>query len=95
MVNKDLSTLTLATAADGWVYHASCGDCAHTRRLDLVLLRRSLGGEFFVSDIRHHLRCALCRSRDVIVACVNAAASRAHFCGKQGETGSGVRSAEC
>lgn len=66
-MTKDAVDLTLAEAVEQIEYGAGCGRCREVRRINLQLLRETLGDSFCVRDIRPHLVCRKCGNREIIV----------------------------
>jgi hypothetical protein len=62
-----LETASLAHVDDSYYYGAYCRQCKHSARLSLVKLRADLGDTFPLVKIKSRLRCARCRSRQIVI----------------------------
>lgn len=62
-----LETAALRHVDDSYYYGAYCGRCGHSARISLLRLRRRLGDDFPLCDVRPRLRCQRCRSRHIVV----------------------------
>ena len=62
-----LETASLADVDEGYYYGASCRNCNHSARLDLLKLRAHVGDTFPLVQIRKRLRCERCGSRLVTI----------------------------
>jgi hypothetical protein len=59
--------LTLAEAVEQIIYGADCRTCkTGTRRIDLYKMLERLGPNALVREIRPHLRCSRCGTKNVI-----------------------------
>jgi len=62
-----LETAALAHVDDSYYYGAYCCKCKHSARLSLVKLRRHLGDNFPLVNVKEQLRCERCRSRQIVI----------------------------
>jgi hypothetical protein len=62
-----LETATLAHVDDSYFYGAYCRKCKHSARLALEKLRKHLGDNFRVRDLKDRLRCERCSSRQIVI----------------------------
>jgi hypothetical protein len=61
------STAKLCDVDDTYYYAVGCRSCLRNVRVSLVRLRLTLGDDYAVADVIKHLRCRMCRSREVTV----------------------------
>lgn len=63
-----LAEARLADVDDSFYYAATCNSCCRKKRISLLKLRSSLGEGYPLLDVRSHLRCSTCHSKNIIVS---------------------------